>query len=127
MKKLFSFFLAMIVYVVANAAYPNLQDITLTNSRGETLDFYADRYNKVVYHAPGANISRGGTFYLGRTISSASGNTEAEFSIELPMSYGMKKLSGTIYYRNSDGYVYNVTLEGSMYKSSSRSVVPRRR
>ena len=127
MKNFILVFISMIVCVVANAASPNLQDITLTNSNGETLDFYADRYDKVVYHAPGADISRGGTFYVGSRINSSNGNTEANFSIELPMSYGLKKLTGTIYYRNSDGYVYNVTLNGSMYRSSSRSVVPRRR
>lgn len=127
MKKLLLVFLSTIVCVIANAASPNLQDITLTNSRGETLDFYANRSNKVIYHAPGSDISRGGTFYIGSRINSSNGNTEAKFSIELPMSYGMKSLTGTIYYRNSDGYVYNVTLDGSMYKSSSKTVVPRRR
>lgn len=126
MKKIFLLFLAMMVYVVANAASPDLQDITLTNSNGETLDFYADRSNKVVYHAPGTDFSRGGTFYIGRTIRSSGGNTEAQFSIELPMSYGMKKLEGTIYFRNSDGHVNNVTLNGSIYRASSRTVLPRR-
>lgn len=108
------------------AASPNLQGITLTNSNGETLDFYANRFNKVVYAAPGTGGSRGGTFYVGSVISSSNGNVEAKFSIELPMSYGMKTLSGTIYYRNSDGYVYSVTLDGSTYRSSSRTVAPRR-
>ena len=122
-----SFFVAVFVAMTTYAASPNLQGITLTNSRGETLDFYANRSNKVVYAAPETGISRGGTFYLGSTISSANGNVEAKFSIELPMSYGLKTLSGTIYYRNSDGYVYSVTLDGSTFRSASRTVAPRRR
>lgn len=117
----------MLACFVAKAASPDLQDITLTNSRGETLDFYADRCNKVVYHAPGAEISRGGTFYVGSRINSSNGNTEAYFSVELPVGNELRELTGTIYYRNSDGHVYNVTLNGTMYKASSRSVVPRRR
>ena len=126
-KRLFSIVVALLTFVVSFAASPRLQDITLTNNNGETLDFYANSSNKVVYKAPGADYSRGGTFYLGSTIRSSGGNVEANFSIELPMSYGMKKLSGTIYYRLSDGYVYSVTLNGTTYKSSSRTVAPRRR
>ena len=126
-KKIFSFLVAVLATVTTYAASPNLQDITLTNSSGETLDFYANMSNKVIYAAPGTGISRGGTFYLGSTIRSSNGNVEARFSIELPMSYGMKTMSGSIYYRSSDGYVYNVTLDGSTYRSASRSVVPRRR
>lgn len=125
-KKIFLFLVTIFAGMATYAASPNLQDITLKNSDGETLDFYANRSNKVIYAAPGAGISRGGTFYLGSTIRSSNGNVEARFSIELPMSYGMKKLEGTIYYRNSDGYVYNVTLNGSTYRSASRSVAPRR-
>lgn len=125
-KRIFSVLVAVLAVMTTYAASPNLQDITLTNSNGETLDFYADRSNKVVYAAPETGISRGGTFYLGQFIRSSNGNVEAKFSIELPMSYGVKTLSGTIYYRNSDGYVYNVTLEGSMYRAASRTVVPRR-
>ena len=118
---------AVLASVFTYAASPNLQDITLTNNGGETLDFYANRSNTVVYMAPGASQSRTGTFYLGSTISSANGNVEARFSIELPMSYGMKELSGTIYYNYSSGRVYSVTLNGSTYRSSSRTVAPRRR
>lgn len=127
LKRFLLFVMAMFACVATYAASPNLQDITLTNSRGETLDFYADRSNKVVYHAPGSNNSRGGTYYLGSTIRSSDGFVEARFSIELPMSYGNKKLSGTIYYRVSDGKVNNVTLDGSVYRTSDRMVVPRRR
>ena len=125
-KRIFSFLVAVFAVMSTYAASPNLQDITLTNSSGETLDFYADRYNKVIYAAPGTGISRGGTFYVGSTIRYSSGNVEARFSIEVPMSYGMKTLSGTIYYRNSDGFVYSVTLDGSTFRSSSRTVAPRR-
>ena len=125
-KRFFSLLVAIFAVMTIYAASPSLQDITLTNSRGETLDFYADRCNKVVYAAPGTGISRGGTFYVGSIINTAYGNVEAKFSIELPMSYGMKSLSGTIYYRKSDGYVYSVTLEGSTYRSGSRTVAPRR-
>lgn len=127
MKKFLLFVMAMLACVVSYAASPNLQDITLTSNNGGTLDFYADRSNKVVYHAAGTNYSRGGTFYLGSVINSANGYVEARFSIELPMSYGNKEMSGTIYYRNSDGHVFNVTLDGTMYKSSSRTIVSRRR
>lgn len=125
-KRFFSFLVAVLAVMSTYAASPNLQDVSLTNSSGETLDFYADRSNKVVYSAPGTGVSRGGTFYVGSTISSSNGNVEARFSVELPMSYGTKTLSGTIYYRSSDGYVYNVTLDGSTFKSSARTVVRRR-
>ena len=125
-KSFYLFLVTVLAAMTSYAASPRLQDITLTNSRGETLDFYANRSNKVVYAAPGTGISRGGTFYLGSIISSSNGNVEAQFSIELPMSDGVKPLSGTIYYRNSDGYVYSVTLEGSTYRSASRTVAPRR-
>lgn len=126
-KRFFSLVVAVLAAMTTYAAGPNLQDITLTDSStGETLDFYANRYNMVIYAAPGTGISRGGTFFLGSVIRSSDGNVEARFSIELPMSYGMKKLEGTIYYRYSDGYVYSVTLEGSTYRSASRTVAPRR-
>lgn len=127
MKKVFLFLVTVLTVVTAYAISPKLQNITLTNSNGETLDFYADRSNKVVYAAPGTGISRGGTFYVGSIISSSGGNVEAKFSVELPMSNGLKTLNGTIYYRNSDGYVYSVTLNGSTYRSASRTVAPRRR
>ncbi len=126
MKKIILFVIAIFTFVGAYAVGPNLQDITLRNSRGETLDFYADRSNKVVYKAPGTNYSRGGTFYVGSTISSRDGWVEARFSVEIAMSYGLKKLSGTIYYRRSNGHVSYVTLDGSRFSSSSRSVAPRR-
>ena len=126
-KRIFSFLVAVLAVMTTYAASPNLQDVTLKSSNGETLDFYADRSNKVVYAAPGTGNSRGGTFYVGSTIRSSSGNVEARFSIELPMSYGIKTLSGTIYYRSSDGFVYNVTLDGTMFSRGSRTVVPRRR
>lgn len=128
MKKLLSLIVLLFIGVTAFASSPDLQDITLTNyNTGETLDFYADRSNKVVYYAPGAPNSRGGTFYLGRTISSRNGYTEAYFTIELPMSYGMKTLSGTIYYNNSNGKVQYVEFDnGSRYKSAQRVVSPRR-
>ena len=126
-KRIFSLLAAVFAVMSTYAASPNLQDITLTNSSGETLDFYANQYNKVVYAAPGTGISRGGTFYVGSSINYSGGNVEANFSIELPMSYGMKKMTGTIYYRNSDGYVYNVTLEGTRYQQSSGRTVVRRR
>ena len=125
-KRFFSFLVAVFAVMSTYAASPHLQNITLKNNNGETLDFYANNSNKVVYAAPGTGISRGGTFYLGSTIRRANGNVEARFSIELPMSYGTKSLSGTIYYRYSDGHVYSVTLEGSTYRSSSRTVAPRR-
>lgn len=128
MKKLLSFVVLFFIGVTAFASSPYLQDITLTNyDTGETLDFYADRSNKVVYYAPGSPNSRGGTFYVGRTISSRNGYTEAHFTIELPMSYGMKTLSGTIYYNNNSGRVQYVELDnGSRYKSAQRVVTPRR-
>lgn len=114
--------------IAAYAASPMLQDITLTNyNNGTTLDFYADQYNKVVYYSPGASNSRVGTFYVGRTLSTANGYTEAQFQIELPMSYGNKTLSGTIYYNTSNGHVTYVELDGIRYQSSRRTVAPRRR
>ena len=88
-KRFFSVLVAVLAVMTTYAASPNLQDITLTNSNGETLDFYADRSNKVVYAAPETGISRGGTFYLGQFIRSSNGNVEANFSIDVPMSYGV--------------------------------------
>ena len=127
MKKLLLFLILCFNCVVSFAASPNLQDITLTSSDGTTLDFYADRSNTVVYHAAGTDYSRNGTFYLGSTINSRDGFVEAKFSIELPMSYGLKTLSGTIFYNMSTGHVSNVTLDGTTYRSSQRTIVPRRR
>lgn len=127
MKKLFTILVLLVSCMGAFAAGPNLQDITLISGDGETLDFYADRCNMVVYHASESGISRNGTFYLGSTISSQNGYVEAKFSIELPMSYGLKELSGTIYYRVSNGSVSYVTLDGTRFSSSQQTVVPRRR
>lgn len=127
MKKVLTAIIALFVCVVSYAASPYLQDITLTSSDGTTLDFYANRSNMVVFKTAGTNFSHVGTFYVGSTISNQSGYVEARFSVELSMSYGLKEMKGTIYYSSSNGHVYNVTLDGSMYKSSQRTVVSRRR
>lgn len=128
MKKLLTFLFAVFCYSAAFAAYPDLQDVTLTSSSGITLDFYANRSNMVVYYSPREGFSRNGTFYVGQTISSRDGYVEARFSAEISFSYGNREFSGTIYYRRSDGHVSYVTLDGTTFSSSSgRSVVPRRR
>lgn len=127
MKKLLFALVAVFAVITSFAASPNLQDITLTSSNGTTLDFYADRSNKVVFCDPNANIPRGGTFYLGSIIRHDYGAVVAKFRIDLPMSYGTKTLNGTITYRNSDGYVSSVTLDGVTYSSGQRTVMPRKR
>ncbi len=127
MKKLLLFLILCFNCAVSFAASPDLQDITLTSNDGTTLDFYADRSNLVVYHAADTDYIRNGTFYLGSTVSSRDGYVEAKFSIELPMSYGMKTLDGTIFYNRTTGHVSNVTLDGTVYRASQRGVVSRRR
>lgn len=126
MKKLLSLVIVLLSGIAAFAASPDLQDITLTDYKyGSTLDFYADQCDKVVYYSPGAPHSRIGQYYLGRTLRSRDGYTEADFKIELPMSYGLKTLTGTILYKTGSGYVLYVKLDGNVWKSSERLVLPR--
>lgn len=126
MKKLLSLVIVLLSGIAAFAASPDLQDITLTDyNSGETLDFYADQCNKVVYYCPESPHSRIGQYYLGRTLRSQDGYTEAKIEIELPMSYGPQTLSGTILYKTGSGYVLYVKLEYGTFKASERLVLPR--
>ena len=124
-KRIFAFLVLFCAFVSAYAVSPNLQDVTLTSDSGGTLDFYESRSNMVVFCNGGP--VRNGTFYLGRTTRVSNALIDAEFSIEIPMSYGMKTMTGSISYSRENGNVYSVILDGIEYKSSGRRIIRRSR